>query len=371
MLWRYVEEHWVYEKPQSSFWKLGSNVRLQTCNLCFGSNIKPTMDSKDQPNLDHLHLAQDSTVLSIIHSQDHFNSTVRYSAQCQVLSFNYDKYVLHAKADIVLLLTDVALYILPPLQNGIIQCDSYDRFPVEDIALLSLPYSFAVASGGHSDYALRTDDFALHMHNCRTLWIRAPHGHRSELGQIFAEVFSAAVPGLDLELNHCDYKELLQWIADSTIKSFVTQIKCTQFTKQSHLFQGWLDFYVFKISAFSPENSIAKLSKVSPGWQRRWFYLTIHDLWHFSSEDEVESFKYALSTPKSRRASLPKLGRIALSQEITSKELVLADNIRGFSIKSVEEDRVYLFVSQDFSKSNEEWIQVINNRSNISLETLP
>jgi hypothetical protein len=323
------------------------------------------MTEEERYDLDHLNLSNDKHLLSLFRSlsldsylkdaavptdqfagdesediKGRFNEEVKYSSECEILSFDYTTGTVKAKAEVVLVLSSRALYLFPPMVSVSAQeqedeeeamrkktylvYNSFDRFLVEEIALLSLPYSSAVGSNPQSDVAMRTEDFALHMHNFQTLWIRAPNGRRSEIAQMIAEVFAGVVGGIDLDLNHCDYKELVQWIADSTIRGYVTQVKCLHFTKQPALFQGWMSMAMFKAENYStlPLNQIS--SKLSL-WQTRWFYLSRHDLWHFANGEEVESYKFALAAPKNKRANLPKFGRISLSKETEPQEVTLGD----------------------------------------------
>eukprot|EP00475_Leptophrys_vorax_P044469 TRINITY_DN8913_c0_g2_i1.p1 TRINITY_DN8913_c0_g2~~TRINITY_DN8913_c0_g2_i1.p1 ORF type:complete len:362 (-),score=78.47 TRINITY_DN8913_c0_g2_i1:963-2048(-) len=353
------------------------------------------MSGGERITMDHLNLANDKHLLSLFKSLSldcylkadtaevmllenneedlkmKFNEEVVYSSDCEVLSFNYSTGEMVAKASVVLVLSNRAMYLFPPLlvtpvdelnsERSFLVYNSFDRFLIEEIALLSLPYASAVAQDGHSDYALRTEDFALHFHDSKTLWIRAPSGRRSELGQAVAEAYSGVV-GADLDLNHCDYKELIQWISDSTVGNFVTQVKCAHFTKQSSLFEGWLTMASFKPENYSvlPVNSIISSLQI---WQTRWFYLSRHDLWHFANGEEVESYKFALAAPKKKRANLPKYGRISLPRDVDPQEVTLADGTVCMELDC--DDRKFLFYpslrlgAQETVKA---WINAIRER---------
>jgi hypothetical protein len=267
---------------------------------------------------------------------------IKIAAKCQVLSFDYENLVQKSVADVVLVLVQKWIYLYRPKDSSVVDDKRFDRFCVDEIAMMSLPYSEE-----EDQIARRLEDFALHLHDCKTLWLRCV-GIRSDVVQTISDMYTVEFGG-HIEVNSYEYLEILRRISDLTIRGDIKEIKFSQFAHQkSSLIQGWL-----KYSAWTLTTNV-RISE----WQTRWFYLSRHDLWHFSSPEDVDAFKFALSLPKSRRASLPLMGRIS----IPLKSFPSPEHLEsGFSISISAEDLRYVFIPIESSASS--WIQSISNRS--------
>ena len=303
----------------------------------------------------------------------------------------------HTEA-VTLLLSNLAVYILPPAISIAVNelstkyflvYNQYKRYALQDILLISLPYRSGLRADG-TDYAMRINDFSMHLRSGRTVWLQSPRGKRSLVVEALSDAYSHLL-GTPLDMHQPDYVELIQSILDDSIVTMIKAMRMEGWAHSKPAQTGWLihqrmyenssgDAPIMapthsqinksnghapfamsprhdnKSSVISPTSSSAtSLSSSSSSndhhkhsdyksWELRYFVLsTDHYLLHFRNPIEKDAFNHVILSAHSQiivnSSGLSKINnKLPLSFDCTEIDLTRAlcrrmdDNIHGFDI---------------------------------------
>lgn len=240
-----------------------------------------------------------------------------------------------------LLLTNVALYLLPPsvpveieeaghkrVKHFLVYND-FERIPLPDLSLVSLPYRSGLTRHG-TDFALRITDFCLHLRAGESsVWLQAPRNGRSMVVESLSDAFEN-LTGRPLEMQQVDYAELIADVLSSAataqqptspgmpavgrIPEAVHEATSAWWASRRFVRQGYLfhrSMHVYPALAEAAESSsataaAASSSSLSPAielrsapateWVHSFVALTSDGkLMEFRSSQEFSSFAYVAS----------------------------------------------------------------------------
>jgi hypothetical protein len=128
---------------------------------------------------------------------------------------------------VTILITNFAVYVLSPavFKDGRYSLDftNYKRYPLLEILLVSLPYRSGISYSG-GDYALRINDFSLHLTDDRDVWLLSPRGKRSMVVEVISDAF-LHLTNRQLDMQQPDYTELIASILDRSIYAMIRELR--------------------------------------------------------------------------------------------------------------------------------------------------
>ena len=215
---------------------------------------------------------------------------------------------------ITLLITNLALYILPPaipmdmggaVQQHFLILNQYHRIALQDILLVSLPYRSGVSLSG-GDYALRINDFCLHLRSGKNVWLQSPAGRRSGVVEVLSDAYRALL-GHSLQMDQPDYLELVSALIDGSIVKAMKQMRMEWWAMHPAREQGWLIHR--SVYERPPDTTLPPTQTSTPvfehehdrdAWSMRWFVLTRDNyLLQFTSPAELEAFRLVMNAADS------------------------------------------------------------------------
>lgn len=283
--------------------------------------------------LDTLGLGQDAVLQAILDDDELETETVVLSCECAMLSYNYRLFKLSQEISLTLVLTTKAIYLFPPRidvdnrSNKALTYNSFDKFILEDIYALSLPYN--TESSSTSDVAVRTNDVAIHMYNSKSLWVRLQdlgngENPRSQFVQLLSDLCTDRSKR-PIEVNQDEYRDVIAFVGGPKIESWIFDLRYQYLATIPCIKQGPVKF---SCAPYSKRKTLHKNAL----WVTKWAYLTLHDIWLFNNENEVQSYMYALAMPAHKRASLPKLGRVGLDDTAQAEMVDFRNGAKGFTL---------------------------------------
>jgi len=211
-----------------------------------------------------------------------------------------------------LLITNLALYILPPAipmdvngsQQYFLILNQYQRIALQDIMLLSLPYRSGISLSG-GDYALRINDCCVHLRSGRNFWLQSPKGRRSAFVEVLSDAYRALL-NHSVQMDQPDYLQLVEALMDGSIVSAMKQMRLEFWATWPTREQGWLlhrSIAVRPPEVTSPTHTSAPVFEHEhdrDSWSMRWFVLSADNyLLQFTSPAELEAFRLVISAADS------------------------------------------------------------------------
>ena len=209
-------------------------------------------------------------------------------------------------------MTTLAVYVLPPaipmeldgrLQHFLI-LNQYQRIALQDVLLVSLPYRSGVSLSG-GDYALRINDFVLHLRSGKNVWLQSPGGRRSVVVEVLSDAYRALL-GHSLQMDQPDYLQLVSALHDGSIVSAMKQMRMEWWAMHAPREQGWLvhrSLQERSADVLSPTGNALPVFEHEhdrDGWSMRWFVLSRDNyLLQFTSPAELEAFRLVMSAADS------------------------------------------------------------------------
>ena len=217
-----------------------------------------------------------------------------------------------APSPCTLLVTNLALYILPPAipmdvngnQQYFLILNQYQRIALQDIMLLSLPYRSGISLSG-GDYALRINDLCVHLRSGRNFWLQSPKARRSAFVEVLSDAYRALLHH-SVQMDQPDYLQLVEALMDGSIVSAMKQMRLEFWATWPTREQGWL---LHRSIGVRPPEVVSPTHTSTPvfehehdkdGWSMRWFVLSADNyLLQFTSPAELEAFKVVISAADS------------------------------------------------------------------------
>jgi hypothetical protein len=205
-------------KEPKKWWKLDFDINLNPAQIFSSSNA----NAKSKP-LSNGNSTKPSTVAGP--SQQKASSTSAPTVKTQTSSTNASH--CPPPTQITLLITNFAVYVFTPaiFKDGRYSLDlnTYKRYPLLEILLVSLPYRSGISYSG-GDYALRINDFSLHLVDDRTVWLLSPRGKRSMVVEVISDAY-LQLSNTQLDMQQPDYTELIASILDQSIYSMIKEMQ--------------------------------------------------------------------------------------------------------------------------------------------------
>ena len=182
--------------------------------------------------------------------------------------------------------------------------NQYHRIALQDVLLVSLPYRSGVSLSG-GDFALRINDFCLHLRSGKNIWLQSPAGRRSGVVEVLSDAYRALL-GHSLQMDQPDYLELVSALIDGSIVKAMKQMRMEWWAMHPAREQGWLihrSAYERPPDVVSPTHTSAPVFEHEHDrdqWSMRWFVLTRDNyLLQFTSPAELEAFRLVMNAADS------------------------------------------------------------------------
>jgi hypothetical protein len=98
-----------------------------------------------------------------------------------------------------------------------------ERYPLQDILLTSLPYRSGVSAIGQ-DFAIRMDDFILHMRDETDHWFQAKEDQRSLVVEVLSDAYHALL-GIHIECHNPEFSTLISSLLDKSVHTTIRDMR--------------------------------------------------------------------------------------------------------------------------------------------------
>ena len=182
--------------------------------------------------------------------------------------------------------------------------NQYHRIALQDVLLVSLPYRSGISLTG-GDYALRINEFCLHLRSGKNVWLQSPAGRRSVVVEVLSDAYRALL-GHSLQIDQPDYLQLVSALHDGSIVTAMKQMRMEWWAVHAPREQGWLvhrSLHERSADVVSPTGNAVPVFEQEhdrDGWSMRWFVLSRDNyLLQFTSPAELEAFRLVMSAADS------------------------------------------------------------------------
>lgn len=178
-------------------------------------------------NHDHLYVS-DNTMLQELFANIGFGKEkVQFSdhADFSFISGNFDKNSkrLEKFTKLSAILTNQAFYLFSPqIKFGHVRhiiCNTYIRHKLSSILMITLPYQSRETQSS-LDYAVRTDEFCLHLLGNIHIWVKTYPGKRSEFAEAITDAYQS-LTGRGIPLHYPEYNSMLDLIYENQTKNLL------------------------------------------------------------------------------------------------------------------------------------------------------
>eukprot|EP00474_Spongospora_subterranea_P009942 CRZ10400.1 hypothetical protein [Spongospora subterranea] len=310
---------------------------------------------------DHLALRRNSTLQRLLSSSDYECEELLYSARGFILQPMYwqQPEPEQPKEPITLCITNYRLLLFPPLIGNCLICNPLDQFPLEDILFVSLPFNTAPSQSSDVDFALRTDDCAIHFTSMTTLWLKVDDGGRSEFVNSLSQTAHQLINQF-ISLEHTEYADLIQQLRTGQLHTMLTQAKIARWIQQPLILTGTLLFQALPFSEWSSQPTIIDVTKFLP------LFLSIsrHSLDVFRSEQHMNIYRNNISALSSDMASVKEID-IDRCEMSTFRLEYDETNRDGIQIRCPDQELYFIMPTDDDgdpARTINEWMTAIKDR---------